>query len=153
MEIFDLEKELVDVAKRIHREIVESSHTESLMLVYKCLKEGDRSYVEDVFKILDQMSCIVRELDKEDRDLAKELVQAFVDDIEDVLESRAKKELSKLFEEVHGDSKEEDEPANPANKKDEELEKLEEEVEKLKDYFKRIGIEADISIEEGDAND
>jgi len=33
------------------------------------------------------------------------------------------------------------------------LEKLEEEVEKLKDYFKRIGIEADISIEEGDAND
>lgn len=153
MEIFDLEKELVNVAKRIHREIVESSHTESLMLVYKCLKEGDRSYVEDVFKILDQMSCIVRELDKEDRDLAKELVQAFVDDIEDILESRAKKELSKLFEEVHGDSKEEDEPANPANKKDEELEKLKEEVEKLKDYFKRIGIEADISIEEGDAND
>jgi len=153
MEFFDLEKELVDVAKRIHREIVESSHTESLMLVYKCLKEGDRSYVEDVFKILDQMNCIVKQLDETDRDLAKKLIQAFVDDIEDVLESRAKKELSKLFEEVHGDTKEEDEPANPVNKKDEELEKLEEEVEKLKDYFKRIGIEADISIEEGDAND
>lgn len=150
MEFFDLEKELIDVAKRIHREIVESSHTESLMLVHKCLKEGDKSYVEDVFKILDQMTCIVKQLDKDDRDLAKELIQAFVDDIEDVLESRAKKELSKLFEEVHGDSKEEDEPVN---KKDEELEKLEEEAEKLKDYFKRIGIEADISIEEGDTND
>lgn len=150
MEFFDLEKELVDVAKRIHREMVESSHTESLMLVYKCLKEGDRSYVEDVFKILDQMNCIVKQLDETDRGLAKKLIQAFFDDIEDVLESRAKKELSKLFEEVHEDTKEEDEPVN---KKDEELEKLEEEVEKLKDYFKRIGIEADISIEEGDAND
>lgn len=151
MEFFDLEKELIDVAKRIHREIVEGSHTESLMLVHKCLKEGDKSYVEDVFKILDQMTCIVKQLDKDDRDLAKELIQAFVDDIEDVLESRAKKELAKLFEDIHKEEEKEEEPVN--KKYDEELERLKEEAEKLKDYFKRIGIEADISIEEGDTND
>lgn len=126
MEKFNLEKELVDVVKKINRDVVRNAHTESLILVAKSLCETDKTYLTDVDNIIGMMAQIAKELDT---DMAADVLSDFIQSIEDTLAER-------------GALKEKKDSSD--DKEDEVDAKAEE--EKIKDYFKRLGIDADVEV-------
>lgn len=126
MEKFNLEKELVDVVKKINRDVVRNAHTESLILVAKSLCETDKTYLTDVDNIIGMMAQIAKELDT---DMAADVLSDFIQSIEDTLIER-------------GVLKEKKDSSD--DKEDEVDAKAEE--EKIKDYFKRLGIDADVEV-------
>lgn len=126
MEKFNLEKELVDVVKKINRDVVRNAHTESLILVAKSLGEEDKTYLTDVDNIIGMMVQIAKELDK---DMAADVLSDFIQSIKDTLIER-------------GVLKKRDDSSD--DKEDEVDAKAEE--EKIKDYFKRLGIDADVEV-------
>lgn len=126
MEKFNLEKELVDVVKKINRDVVRNAHTESLILVAKSLCEADKTYLTDVDNIIGMMAQIAKELDT---DMAADVLSDFIQSIKDTLTER-------------GALKEKEDSSD--DKEDEVDAKAEE--EKIKDYFKRLGIDADVEV-------
>lgn len=126
MEKFNLEKELVSVVKKINRDVVRNAHTESLILVAKSLCEEDKTYLTDVDNIIGMMAQIAKELDT---DMAADVLSDFIQSIKDTLAER-------------GALKEKEDSSD--DKEDEVDAKAEE--EKIKDYFKRLGIDADVEV-------
>lgn len=126
MEKFNLEKELVNVVKKINRDVVENAHTESLILVAKSLCEEDKTYLTDVDNIIGMMAQIAKELDT---DMAADILSDFIRSTKDTLAER-------------GALKEKD---NSSDDKEDEVDAKAEE-EKIKDYFKRLGIDADVEV-------
>lgn len=126
MEKFNLEKELVDVVKKINRDVVRNAHTESLILVAKSLGEEDKTYLTDVDNIIGMMAQIAKELDT---DMAADVLSDFIQSIKDTLTER-------------GVLKEKKDSSD--DKEDEVDAKAEE--EKIKDYFKRLGFDAEVEV-------
>lgn len=126
MEKFNLEKELVDVVKKINRDVVKNAHTESLILVAKSLCEEDKTYLTDVDNIIGMMAQIAKELDT---DMAADVLSDFIQSIKDTLTER-------------GVLKEKKDSSD--DKEDEVDAKAEE--EKIKDYFKRLGFDAEVEV-------
>ena len=126
MEKFNLEKELVDVVKKINRDVVRNAHTESLVLVAKSLCEEDKTYLTDVDNIIGMMAQIAKELDT---DMAADVLSDFIQSIKDTLIERG------ALKEKEGSSD---------DKEDEVDAKAEE--EKIKDYFKRLGFDAEVEV-------
>lgn len=126
MEKFNLEKELVDVVKKINRDVVRNAHTESLILVAKSLCETDKTYLTDVDNIIGMMAQIAKELDT---DMAADVLSDFIQSIEDTLAER-------------GVLKEKE---NSSDDKEDEVDAKAEE-EKIKDYFKRLGYDAEVEV-------
>lgn len=126
MEKFNLEKELVDVVKKINRDVVRNAHTESLILVAKSLCEEDKTYLTDVDNIIGMMAQIAKELDT---DMAADVLSDFIQSIEDTLIERGALKEKK-------DSS--DDKENEVDAKAEE--------EKIKDYFKRLGVDAEVEV-------
>lgn len=126
MEKFNLEKELVDVVKKINRDVVRNAHTESLILVAKSLCEEDKTYLTDVDNIIGMMAQIAKELDT---DMAADVLSDFIQSIKDTLIERGALKEKK-------DSS--DDKENEVDAKAEE--------EKIKDYFKRLGVDAEVEV-------
>ena len=123
MENFDLEKELINVVKKMNRSIIKEMDTDALMFVYANGRKSDSDVLGDTRELIKLITGIVGILDKK---LSTELLNSLFDDIENELDFRfalPKKEVKSAKE-----------------SKENMDEVIKNEEEKIKDYFKRIGL-------------
>jgi len=123
MENFDLEKELINVVKKMNRSIIKEMDTDALMFVYANGRKSDSDVLGDTRELIKLITGILGILDKK---LSTELLNSLFDDIENELDFRfalPKKDVKS---------------AKESKENTDEIIKNEE--EKIKDYFKRIGL-------------
>ena len=137
MENFDLEKELINVVKKMNRSIIKEMDTDALMFVYANGRKSDSDVLGDTRELIKLITGIVGILDKK---LSTELLNSLFDDIENELDFRfalPKKEVKSAKE-----------------SKENMDEVIKNEEEKIKDYFKRIGLNGvDVRIVEMQEDD
>ena len=124
MENFDLEKELINVVKKMNRSIIKEMDTDALMFVYANGRKSDSDVLGDTRELIKLITGILGILDKK---LSTELLNSLFDDIENELDFR--------FALPKKDVKSEKE-----SKGNEVDELIKNEEEKIRDYFKRIGL-------------